>query len=167
MTKKQLNIKNRSYYFYNDLIHVLNFEASDLKLDKKSWMNRDIYYIGHVDKKPDWNVNSGNPLYLMISRFYRHIEEENGNKYLIIIDISKNSDVLKKYDQVFSGIKYYINNNREYEKDYKKIKFLTDDDVPLNKTIYFPTVTVIITCVFEKSGKYYPQVYLDDCFYQI
>ena len=59
----------------------------------------------------------------MINRFYRHIEEENGNKYLIITDISKTSDVLKKYDQVFSGIKYYINNNREYEKDYKKFKF--------------------------------------------
>ena len=56
----------------------------------------------------------------MINIFYGHIEEENGVKYLIITDISKNSDVLKKYDQVFSGIKYHINNNSEYEKDYKK-----------------------------------------------
>ena len=152
MIAKQLNIKNKFYYFYNDLINVLNFGANNLKLDKKTWMNLDIYY---VDKKPDWNVNSVNPLYLMINRFYGHIEEENGNKYLIITDISNNSDVLKKYDQVFSGIKYYISNNSEYEKDYKKIKCLTDDDIPLNKMIYFPTVTVIIRCVFEKSGKYY------------
>ena len=56
----------------------------------------------------------------MINGFSGHIEEEDGVKYLIITDISKNSDVLKNYDQVFSGIKYYINNNSEYEKDSKK-----------------------------------------------
>ena len=90
------------------MINVLGFKASNLKLEKKTWKDLDIYFIGFVDKKSDWNVNSVNPLYLMINRFYGHIEEENGNKYLIISDISKNSDVLKKYDQVFAGIKYHI-----------------------------------------------------------
>ena len=69
MTTKQLNIKNRSYYFYNDLINVLNFEASNLKLDKKNSLGSDIYFIDYVDKKPDWNVNSVNPLYLLIKSF--------------------------------------------------------------------------------------------------
>ena len=95
MTTKQLNIKNRSYYFYNDLINVLGFEAGNLKLDKKDMVF--IYHISYIDKKPDWNVNSLNSLYLMINRFYGHIEEENGVKYLIISDVSRNSDVLKKY----------------------------------------------------------------------
>ena len=117
----------------------------------------------------DWNVNSVNPLYLMINRFYGHIEKEN--KYLIITDISKNSDVLKKYDQVFSGIKYHINkidgSEINYDKDYKKIRFLSDDDIPLNIMIYFATVSVIIRCVFEQNAVYYPQVYLDDCLYQV
>ena len=94
MTTKQLNIKNRSYYFYNDLINVLGFEAGNLKLDKKDMVF--IYHISYIDKKPDWNVNSLNSLYLMINRFYGHIEEENGVKYLIISDVSRNSDVLKK-----------------------------------------------------------------------
>ena len=89
-------------------------------------MNLDIYYIDYVDKKPDWNVKSVNPLYLMINRFYGHIEKQNSVKYLIISNISKNSDVLKKYYQVFSGIKYHINkidnNNGKYVKDYMKIK---------------------------------------------
>ena len=49
----------------------------------------------------------------------------------------------------------------------KKKKILSDDSILLNKIIYFPTVTVIIRYVFEKSDKYYPQVYLDDCLYQI
>ena len=50
MTTKQLNIKHKTYYFYNDLINVLGFEASNLKLDKKSWKDIDIYFIGYVDK---------------------------------------------------------------------------------------------------------------------
>ena len=61
-----------------------------------------------------------------------------------------------------------INDNEsEYVKDYMKIKSNTDDDIPLNKQLYFPTVTVIIRNVFEKDGKYYPQVYLDDCLYEV
>ena len=76
MTTRQLNIKNRSYYFYNDLINILNFEASNLKLHKKSSLELDVYYIDYVDKKPDWNINSVNPLYLMINRFYGYIEEK-------------------------------------------------------------------------------------------
>ena len=75
--------------------------------------------------------------------------------------------MFKKYDQVFVGVKYNIGENGEYEKDYKKIKFSTDDDIPLNKVIYFPTATVIIRCVFEKNGIAYPDVYLDDYLYQI
>ena len=76
MTTRQLNIKNRSYYFYNDLINILNFEASNLKLDKKSSLGLDVYYIDYVDKKPEWNINSVNPLYLMINRFYGYIEQK-------------------------------------------------------------------------------------------
>ena len=48
-----------------------------------------------------------------------------------------------------------------------KIKFNTDDDIPLNKKLYFLTITVIIRCVFEKDGKYYPQVYLDEYLHQM
>ena len=75
--------------------------------------------------------------------------------------------MLQKYDQVFAGIKYHIKNirenNGENQTDNTKIKFNTDDDTPLNKMIYFPTV--IIRCVFEKNKLFYPQVYLDDCLY--
>ena len=45
MTVRKLNIKNRTYYFCNDLINILNFESIDLKLDKKTWKDIDIYYI--------------------------------------------------------------------------------------------------------------------------
>ena len=125
MTTKQLNIKNRSYYFYSDLINVLNFEASNLKLDKKTWKDFDIYYIGYVDRKVEWCVNSVNPLYLMINRVYGHIGEKNGNKFLTM---DRGDSVLKKYDQLFAGIKHHIKKIDDYEvvynTDHGKIKFL-------------------------------------------
>ena len=68
MTTKQLNTKNKTYYFYNDLINILGFEVNNLKLVKKISMGLDIYYVGYVDKKPELSVNSVNPLYLMINR---------------------------------------------------------------------------------------------------
>ena len=150
------------------MINVLNFEAINLKLDKKTWKDNDIYFIGYVDKNPDWNVNSINPLYLIINRLYGSISEKNGNKFLTI---DKGDSTLKTYDQVFSGIKHHIkkidDSEVDYNADYDKIKFLSEDFLPLNKLIYFPTLTVVMRSVFKQNGVFYPQVYLDDCLYQI
>ena len=55
----------------------------------------------------------------------------------------------------------------EYEKDYMKIKFNSDDDLPLNKTLKLHMLTIIVRSVFEEDGKYYPQVFLDDCLYEV
>ena len=62
-----------------------------------------------------------------------------------------------------------INNNKsgEYEKDYVKIKFNSDDKLPLNKQLKFLNVTIVIRSVFEEDGKYYPQAFLDDCLYKL
>ena len=76
MTTKQLNIKNKTYYFYNDLINITNFEANNLKVDKKTSMGLDIYYIGYADKKPEWGINSVSPLYLMINKIDGFVEEK-------------------------------------------------------------------------------------------
>ena len=53
------------------------------------------------------------------------------------------------------------------EKDYAKIGVNTDDDVPLNKPPKFPTLTIIIRCIFQKGNKLDPQIYLDECLYQL
>ena len=71
-------------------------------------MDLNIYYIGYVDKKPEWGVNSVNPLYLKINRIDGFVEEKNGARYLNISGNVRNDGVLKKYKQVFDGIKYYI-----------------------------------------------------------
>ena len=74
MVTKQFNIKNRTYYFYNDLINIKDFDARLLKLDKKTSMNLDIYYIGYVIKKPEYKINRVYPLYLMNNRIDGFVE---------------------------------------------------------------------------------------------
>ena len=74
MAIRQLNIKGRAYYFYNDLINMKNFNIKKLKLNKKGVLGNDVYYIGYI-KKPQWNVDSVNPLYLMINIIKGHFEE--------------------------------------------------------------------------------------------
>ena len=52
MTTKQIDIKNKTYYFYNDLINIKSFDPNMLKLDKKAVLNHSVYYIGYITKKP-------------------------------------------------------------------------------------------------------------------
>ena len=86
------------------------------------------------------------------------------------ISTDENKELLKKYD-VFNGIRDKIKEtNRkkcDYEKDYTKIKFNSDDDLPLNKSLKFTLMTITIRCVFEEDGKLYPQVFLDDTLYEL
>ena len=74
---KQINIKNRTYSFYNDQIDLKDFDAKLLKRDKKDYNVIDIYYTGYVaiTKIGDYNnVNSVNPLHLMINEMVGHFE---------------------------------------------------------------------------------------------
>ena len=102
----QINIKNRTYYFYNDQINLKDFDARLLKIDKKDYNEIDIYYIGYVTVKKIANcnnINSVNPLYLMINEMIGHFEEKNENKYLVLDDVDKNKEVSKKYEEVREG----------------------------------------------------------------
>ena len=158
-TIKQINIKNRTYYFYNDIIDIKNFDSSMLKLDKKSQKDIGIYNIGYITIKKIGdckNIYSVNPLYLCINHASRYIEEINENKYLIFDSIDENKELLKKYNDVFNGImgkiKEVSNDECDYEKDYMKIKFNSDDDLPLNKSLNSHIMTITIRSVFEEDG---------------
>ena len=105
---KQINIENRTYNFYNDQIDLKDFDTRLLKIDKKDYNEIDIYYIGYVTVKKiaDYNnINSVNPLYLLINEMIGHFEEKNGDKYLVLDDVDENKEVLKKYEEVWEGIK--------------------------------------------------------------
>ena len=95
---KQINIKNRTYYFYNDQINLKDFDARLLKIDKKDYNEIDIYYIGYVTIKKigDYNnINSVNPLYLIINEMIGHFEGKNENKYLVLDDADENKEFQK------------------------------------------------------------------------
>ena len=95
---KQINIKNRTYYFYNDIIDLKDFDARLLKIDKKSYKNIGIYNIGYITiKKIDdcENIYSVNPLYLLVNHANGCIEEKNENKYLNFDSTDENKELLK------------------------------------------------------------------------
>ena len=140
---KQINIKNRTYYFFNDMINIKNFDQSLIETDKISYKIIGICYVGHITIKSisDYeNINSVNPLYLIIGDVDGYIEEDNGNKDLTFASTNKNKKVLEKYTKLWGEIKYHIQTINaakfgEYEKDYMKIKFTSDDDLLLNKIL--------------------------------
>ena len=138
--------------------------ANDKKVDKKNYKHIDVYYIGYITIKKvgDYeNIHSVNILYLIIYSARGYFTEKKYNKYLIL-------DSTNKYEENWSGIRpeiKRINRGKElfYEKDYSKIKVDTDDDLPLKKTLKFPTLTIIIRAVFLEGKKLYRQIYFDEC----
>ena len=110
-------------------------------------------------------------MYLRIDHGSGYIEEKNGNKYLIFDSADENKEILKKYTDVWKGIKNKIKevngSECDHEEDYMKIKFSSDDNLPLNKPIKFHIVTIIISCVFSEGGKFYPQLLLDDTLHEL
>ena len=152
-TVKERDIKNRTYYFYNDIIYLESFKSNLLKIDKESYKDIGIYNIGQITiKKIDncENIYSVNPpyTYLRITHASGYIEEKGVNKYLIFDSINQNKQLLKKCNDVFNGvmgkIKEVSSDKCDYEKDYLKIKFISDDNLPLNKPLKFHNMTVTI-----------------------
>ena len=84
---KEINFENRTYYFYNDMINVKNFEPNLLKINRKSYKNIGIYNIGHIAIYPIYSIYpilkkiddcennySVNPLYLLVNHASGYIE---------------------------------------------------------------------------------------------
>ena len=114
-TAKQINIKNRTYYFYNDIIDLENFDAGLLKIDKKSYKDINIYNIGYVTKKKIgncMNINSVNPLYLGITCVNGYIEEKGINKYLVFNSTDENKELIKNFNDAFNGVRDKIKKNK-------------------------------------------------------
>ena len=86
--------------------------------------------------------------------------------------MDENKEVLKKYEEVWKGVKKEIETNNggekiEYGKDKKKKRFDSNDDLPLNKPIKLRLLKITIRSVFSEDGKCYPQLFLDDALYEL
>ena len=112
---KQREIKNRTYHFYNNIINIEEFDSNLLKRDKKHYKGIDIYYIGYITIKKVCdceNIYSVNPLHLIIGKVDGYTEcksneEKNGSKYLGF-GSDENKEVLKRYTELWNGIKNEI-----------------------------------------------------------
>ena len=151
-----------------NLINLRNYDSNLLKIDKNLCEGIYIYYLGYITiKKIDdcKNIYSVNPLYLLVNHASEYIKEKNGNKCLIFDNsLNENKALLNKYADVWDGIKA-INGDEEknYEKDYMKIKLNPYDNLPLNKPVKCHEITIIIRSVLGL----YPQVFLGDTLYEL
>ena len=164
---KDIDIKKHTYYFFNDTINIKNVDPNNVKIDGKSYKNIVIYYIRYVTIKDSEyvKINSVNPLYLIFNKVNGYFEEINKSKSLTLVSTNQ-SENLKKYEELWSKIRDLIKsltkNSNDYDGKCMRIKFNSDDELPLNKTIEIPSMTIVFGAIFHENNKYYSQVFLDE-----
>ena len=136
MNVKSLEIKNTSYYFYDDIVHADEFDKNLIKVNKReSRIGVDIYYRGYVVNKPQYNINSVNPLHLILKDVACTVEKIEGSSDCYLVIELSNKDVLNVFNDIFNFISNRIN---KIDGDDKKVygcirlKFNSDVDFPLD-----------------------------------
>ena len=168
---KQINIKNRTYYFYNDIINIKNLESKLLKIDKKNHTKTLVFTILDILQLKKLMIAKIFTVWILCICLLIMWVKKGVNKYLIFDYTDENKDLLKKYNDIWDGIRDKIKEvscgECDYEEDYMKIKFNSDNDLPLNKPLKFHLMTITIRSVFEKDGELYPQVFVEDTLYEL
>ena len=159
---KDIDKTNHTFYFFDDIINIKNFDLNNIRIDKKaSYKKILIYYIGYVTIKDlkYIKMNRVNPLYLIFNEVNGYFQKTNGNKYLTLVLINESKEKIKKHKELWIKIRELIRsitkNLDDYDKNYVKIKFNLDDELPLNKM----KILFKILLVFHENNKYYPQVF--------
>ena len=140
-------------------------------MDKKDFNGIDIYYLGYEHKKKisECNIiNSVNPLYLRI--LVMNGQFEKGKDDAWYLKISYKDDVYEKLTDIFESIKNKITEKTwdtvEYDKDYMKIKFESNNIFSTDKDVNIRMATIIIRAIFAQDGRYYPQLFLGSGLYK-
>ena len=177
---ESLKIKTKTNYNWDDIVYVYDVDVKLIKVIKReSRISVDIYYIGYV-LDSEYEPHSIKPFYLVINHLFGHIEKIEGSsdRYLVVnID---NKKIINIFDEIWKYIeqritpdgiwkfveeKFLFDNENNEMKDYNKLRFSSNLDLPLNTLIKFRALTLTISCVIEKDGKYYPEIYLDEALY--
>ena len=138
---KEIDIKNHTYYSFDDMINTKNLDPNKIKIHNKSNKNILIYHFAYLLVKAlsSTVINSTNPLHLYINKINGYIEESNGNNYLIPVPTDESKDRLKKYEEHWNKIIDLIisitNNSDNYDEKYMKMKFDSDNHLPLKKLL--------------------------------
>ena len=159
MDIKSLEIKSKTYYNWDDISYINDFDVNSLKITRReSRIGANIYY-------------TIKPLYFVINRLLGYIEEIKGSsdKYLVIVDSFLNKNETSVFYTIWRSIENKIGDiiNPEHNsnikiKDYDKFRFNSDTYLPLNTIIEFRSLVINVSCVIEKNNEYYPEIYLDE-----
>ena len=179
MIVESLKIKNTSCYFWNDMVYLDDFDVKLVKVVRRETrIDVDIYYIGYIVNKPQYDIDSINPLYLIVRHLFGRVEKIQGSSDRYLVVDESNKKVISVFDKLWKFIKDEINrlikkndkitfgNVNNNINEYNKLRFNSDVDLPLNTLIKFHSLTIVINCVIEKGNKYYPEIYLDECLYK-
>ena len=164
MNIKSLKIKKQSYYYWNDIIFIDDFDIKYFKITKReSRVEIDIYYIGYVLYKLEYTTNSVRPLYLGVKSLLGSVEKINGSGARYLVIHKSNIEVIN----VFNAIREYTEDKIISNKlvGFDKIRFSSEIDLPLGTLIEFKIIAITIRCIIKKIDKYYPEIYLDECLY--
>ena len=128
------------------MIDIKSFDQNLLGINKILFISTDavIYNIKYITMKSldHVNIDGENSLYLIFNNVDGYLEESNGDKYLGFASTDKNKEVLKKYTEIWDEIKNIIKTINggepvEYKKDFMRIGFESDEDLPLGKILIF------------------------------
>ena len=167
MDIKSLKIETKTNYNWDDMVYIYDFDVNLVKIIKrKSKFGVDIYYIGYM-YNPKNKFNTIKPFYITINRLLGHVEKIEGssNRYLIVNeDNYKINNIFKKMWKYIEnritavGIWQFLekeiifDNEDNKIKEYNKLRFSSDIDLPLDKIIYFRTLTINISFI-KKDNK--------------
>ena len=132
---------------------MTNLYSNNIKIDEKSYKNVLIYYIeyGKIKDLKYIKINGVNPLYLIFNKVN---EETNGNKYLRLVPTNESKEKINKYEELWIKIRDLIRSvtksSDDYGENYMKIKFNSDDELPLNEMIEISTMIIVVRAVSLK-----------------
>ena len=143
------------------MTNIKNFDPSLVSINQISSKSTGsvIYDINYIK----------NSLYFVFSNVDTYIEKNNEDKYLIFALTDRNKEALKNYTKLWNEVKDQVemkSDNKPKLNDFTKIKFESDNNLPLGELLNIPVCVIIAQSVFQKNSNYYPQVYLHECFYE-
>ena len=180
MVIESLKIKTKTNYNWDDIVYVYDIDVNLIKVVKReSRIGVDIYYIGYVFDS-EYETHSIKPFYLPINNLFGHIEKIEGSSDRYLVVNINNKKIINIFDEIWKymgqritadGIwkfveeKFIFDNENNEIKEYDKLRFSSNLNLPLDTLIEFRALTLTISCVIEKDGKYYPEIYLDEGLY--
>ena len=171
MNIESLKIKTKTNYNWDDIVCIYYIDVKLIKvIERESRIGVDIYYIGYMFDS-EYETHSIKPLYLVINYLFGHIEKIEGSSDRYLVVNINNKKIIKIFDEIWKYIeqritvdgiwkfveeKFIFDNENNKIKEYNKLRFSSNLDLPLDTLIEFRALTLTISCVIENDGKYYP-----------